>query len=178
MFRRLHPTLLAFGERQVDRDSAYDAVSQTLMEFWLRWPQLTEEQRSDKYIFGAVRHRVHDEHERNTVFVSLDEVESELDHKVVAEQARAWGDDPRGKVIDRALASMPPRRRSIFLMVKEQGCSYADVAAVLGLSVATVNVQIVNANLHIHAALARAGIALPSTERPRLPQPDGGSTHD
>lgn len=45
-------------------------------------------------------------------------------------------------LIRSAIASLPPRCRQIFILVKEEGLTYEQVAALLDISKATVNVQI------------------------------------
>ncbi len=45
------------------------------------------------------------------------------------------------RLIRDAINSLPPRCREIFLLVKEEGFSYAETATLLEISVATVNVQ-------------------------------------
>lgn len=41
-----------------------------------------------------------------------------------------------------AIRALPPRCQEVFMLVKEEGLSYAEVADLLNISVATVNVQI------------------------------------
>lgn len=41
-----------------------------------------------------------------------------------------------------AIKALPPRCQEVFLLVKEEGLSYAEVADLLDISIATVNVQI------------------------------------
>lgn len=52
-----------------------------------------------------------------------------------------------------AIESLPEKRKRIFRLCKEEGKSYAEVAALLNLSVATVETQMVNALKHIRKAL-------------------------
>ena len=51
VYYRLHPRLLAVAERYLDRETARDTESETLLDLWRRWPQLTAEQRADEYVF-------------------------------------------------------------------------------------------------------------------------------
>lgn len=44
-------------------------------------------------------------------------------------------------LIQAAIRSLPPRCRQIFVLVKEEGLSYEEVATLLDISKATVNVQ-------------------------------------
>ena len=177
-FRRLHAPLISHAERLLDRESARDAVSQTFLELWRRWPQLTPEQRSDKYFFGAVRNTAADALAATRAFVSLEDAEEELERKVVAEASPAWRGDTSADVIDAAIAAMPARRREVFILMKEQGLTYAEAAEQLGLSIGTINTQMLRAYADIRAAFARAHIPLPTAQPPRLPSSAGGANND
>jgi len=178
VFRRLHPRLISHAERLLDRETARDAVSQTFLELWRRWPQLTAEQRTDRYIFGAVRNTALDMRASMDGFISLEDAEEELDRMVVSEASPAWGGDPLADVIDAAVAAMPAARREVFILTKEQGFTYKEAAEHLGLSVATINSQLLKAYADIRARFARDRITLPSGQTPRLPSSTGGATND
>ncbi|MCC7001735.1 MAG: sigma-70 family RNA polymerase sigma factor [Gemmatimonadaceae bacterium] len=179
VFRRLYPRLISHAERLLDRESARDAVSQTFLELWLRWPQLTTEQRTDdRYFFRAVLHTSVDARKSADRFVSLADAEEEIDRKVVSEASTAWGRDSLGDVIDAAVEAMPAARREVFILTKEQGLTYKKAAEQLGLSVATINSQMLKAYADIRARFARDRITLTSGQTPRLPSTTGGATND
>lgn len=178
VFRRLHARLISHAERLLDRESARDAVSQTFLELWRRWPQLTPEQRSDRYFFRAVRNTAADALAASKRFVSLEDAEEELDRKVVSEASPAWGQDSLAYVIDAAVAAMPAARREVFILTKEQGLTYKQAAEQLGLSPATINSQLLKAYADIRAAFARRNIFLPTAQPPRLPSSTGGTSND
>mgnify|MGYP001765080448 CR=1 FL=1 len=178
IFRRLHPRLLSHAERILDRESARDAVSQTFLELWTRWPRMSPEQRSDQVFFGAVRHTAMDERDAMQRFVSLQDAEEEIERKIVAETSPPWRGVNAVDVADEALAKMPARRREVFLLVREEGFSYAEVAEQLDLSLGTVNTHMMRAWADIRAAYARAQVALPTNQPPRLPASKGGDNND
>ena len=51
---------------------------------------------------------------------------------------------------------MPPRARSVYLRVREDGLSYQDVGREMGISVKTVQDHIVRAQALLRKALAEA----------------------
>jgi RNA polymerase sigma factor (sigma-70 family) len=59
------------------------------------------------------------------------------------------------RVLDDAIANMPRRMRDVFVLVREEGLSYAAVAARLGIGVGTVHTQLSRANAALRRALAR-----------------------
>lgn len=179
IYRRLFTPLVSHAERLLDHHSAKDAVNQTFLEIWSRWSQLTEKQRSDSYFFGAVTKTATDMRAADDRFVSLEDAEVELDAIVMKEATQPRGDGAAAEIIERTVARMPPARREVFILVKDQGFTYVDAAAQLGLSEATVNSQIVKAYADIRAAFVRANVPLPGANQiPRLPSSTGGTNND
>jgi RNA polymerase sigma factor (sigma-70 family) len=60
---------------------------------------------------------------------------------------------------------MPPAMGQVFLLIREQELSYKEVAARLGIGVATVHTQLSRANALLYDCVARynAGLAAPAT---------------
>lgn len=52
-------------------------------------------------------------------------------------------------LLHRAIVTLPPARQQVFKLCKLEGKSYEEVAAILGISVSTVNDHIVKATRHI-----------------------------
>lgn len=179
-FRRLHGPLVSHAERFVGRDDALDVVSEVFLERWRRWAELPAAARTDQVFFAAVRRTAVKLRRAMRPVVPLDEVEEELEVRAlaVAEVGPPWRGTTADDVIDAALAAMPERRREVFLLAKEHGFSYSEIAEALGLTLATVNAHIVRAGMAIRAALVKARIALPTIQTPRLPSPKGGADHD
>ncbi|MBK7908683.1 MAG: hypothetical protein IPJ78_19335 [Gemmatimonadetes bacterium] len=179
IYRRLFTPLVIHAERLLDHHRAKDAVNQTFLEIWPRWSLLTEKQRSDAYFFGAVSKTAADMRAADDRYVSLEDAESELDSKVVSEYSQPRGNDKVAEIIERTVARMPLARREVWILVKDQGFTYEDAAAQLGLSQATVNSQIVKAYADIRAACVRANVPLPGANQiPRLPSSTGGTSND
>lgn len=179
VFRRLHAPLIIHAERLLDREAARDAVQQTFLEYWRRWPQLTPEQRSDKYFFRAVRNTAADLRDAHAQLVSIDDAEQELERMVAREVSPSWGADTPGDLVDLAVAAMPAARREVFLLIKEQGYTYQETADLLGVTLNTIGTQMLRANAAIRAAFARANVPLPGNRKiNRLPSSTGGTDND
>ena len=174
-YRRLHGPVFDHAERYLDRESAEDAVGQTMAELWSRWPQLTPEQRSDQYIFGAVHHTILDMLKARRTVVSLDDAEEELEILAARSVEAPSRVDTAADVVDALLASMPARRRDVFLLVREQLFTYMEAAEALGLSEGTINTHMRLATKDVQTALARAGFRIASAEFVRLPSHRGGA---
>lgn len=181
-YQRLHARMLDYAERFLSRDDACDAVADAIAGLWVRWPSLSQEKRTDQYIFGAVCHSVSAKRRQNRRRVSLDdvEVEYELDQRAVSAVREGSRRDTIADVLDAALAALTPRRREVLLLVKEQGFTYQEAAQALGLKYETIHTHVRLAIEDVRAAFARAGfrIAGPRSRQQQLPAPKGGNTND
>ena len=149
-----------------------------MADLWYRWPHLTPEQRSDKYIFGAVRNIAFDVLVANGKLVSLEDCEEELGLQAARSVETPTRGDTLADVLDLALAAMPPRRREVFLLVKEERFTYPEAAEVLGLSIGTINTHMRLATEDLRTAFTRAGFRIESVQPARLPSPKGEVTND
>ncbi len=59
-----------------------------------------------------------------------------------------------------AIEQLPPKRRQVFVMSREQGLSYAEIAAEIGLSVKTVEAQMSQSLKFLSAYMKARGIRL------------------
>ncbi|MCE7888806.1 MAG: RNA polymerase sigma factor [Sorangiineae bacterium PRO1] len=176
--QRLHASLMDRAERLLGREDGRDAVGETTLALWSQWAWLSPEKRTEQYVFGILHRCIRTRRKENRQLVSLDEVEPELEELAQRAYTGPGDGDPRADLIDAAIAAMPPRRREVFLLVREQGYSYAETAEVLGVSIGTVNTHMRLATEDLRAAFTRSGLQLPGARPPRLPSPKGGETND
>lgn len=67
-------------------------------------------------------------------------------------------------VVDRVLRELPENQRAAYVLLREEGMSVADAAAVLGATTTAVKLRAFRAYEAIRAALRAAGIAAPEPE--------------
>lgn len=178
MYRRLYPRLLDHAERFLNRQDAEDAVGDAVEVLWRRWDELTPDQRSDKWIFGVVHRCVAAVRRANKGLVSFEEAEAELDALAVSAMPEFSRGETPGDVLDLALAAMPPRRREVVLLVREQGLSYEEAGEALGLNINTIKTHLRLANADLAAAFKRSGMRLTDVKPARLAAPKGDQTND
>ena len=177
-YRRLHGRVLDHAERFLSKDDARDAVADAMESLWRRWPSLSQEKRSDKYVFGVVHYCVFAKLRANSQLVSLDDAGPELDRRAMSAVPELTRGDTAADVLDAALAAMPPRRREVFLLVREQSFTYKEAAEALGLSEGTINSHMRLATEDLRAAFTRAGFRIAGSQPARLPSPKGGAEYD
>jgi RNA polymerase sigma-70 factor, ECF subfamily len=161
LFRKYYDQLVAFGSRLVgSTETAEEIVQEVFLAIW------RHRERGDAppenipaYLFGAVRksatsHLRHlHVHQRWQDRVALGE---DLPSVGVAPAADA--ETRFNEVIAAvrlAVDELPPRCRQAFLLRRQHGLSYAEIAQVMGIAPKTVEVQIGAALRTLRARLAR-----------------------
>ena len=70
-------------------------------------------------------------------------------------------------VVDRALNKMSPRSREVFLMRRETGMTYEEIAKATGVSKTTVNSLMHKAQVVLREHVTKAGFATARRRAPR-----------
>lgn len=138
VFRHWYGRLADYALRLLDsRDAAEDAVQDVFVAVWEKRGRLPEADALAGYLFRAVRNRALNQlrHRRTAGrLLSLHgpepvippEVETGLEDQELDAAYRA------------ALAELSPRGREVFLLSRDQGLTYPQIAESLGISVKTV----------------------------------------
>ena len=137
--RQRRVDLMRYAGRELrDMDLARDIAQEAFIQVWERRRAWTPRGSARAYLYRIVRHLVIDERRRQGVrrrWLERQERQDsprppipaeELDGKLLAEAFEA------------AVVSLPDRRREVFELVVLRGLSYAEAAAVMGISVQTV----------------------------------------
>jgi RNA polymerase sigma-19 factor, ECF subfamily len=141
LFRALAPALYAFLARYVDSAAVAEELVQDLfLAIWVHRATMQIEGSIRTYLFAAARNRALNylKHERVG-----DRFRVALQDRLDASDPSAPGeaDCLAALEVQRAMDRLPPRCRLIFSMSRQQGLTYNEIAAVLGISVKTVEVQ-------------------------------------
>ena len=163
IFRSYHPGLLRFARAHLgDRGEAEDVVHDVFLRVWRERERIGGDRSLRVYLLAAVRNRVIDVVRHRAVR-----------QRWVREDAGDDGDGGGGvpgvrapalaseavelgeldAAIRRAVAALPERCRTAFLLCKEQELTYAQAAEVMGVSPATVKTQIARALAALRVSL-------------------------
>jgi RNA polymerase sigma-70 factor (ECF subfamily) len=154
-FRACYASMCSFVRAQVgSADTAEDLVQDVFMRVWQTRNRLDPN--------GSLRSLLYrSAHNAALNFLKHRSVESRWLHAAATSPPRiaVGGDDPAAfdelaRAVEHALAALPERCRLIFIMSRQQGLSYTDIADVLGLSVKTVETQMGRALKALRAAIA------------------------
>lgn len=130
-------------------DMAREAVQDAFVELWEKRHILKSDTKIFSYLLVASRHRAvqflrHEKMHGRT--------EAELIRMYAGNNVHSYNDgefdteEEEGRlVLQKALADVPARARQIFLLHHESGLSYEEIGNLLGISYATVRVQMAKA---------------------------------
>jgi RNA polymerase sigma-70 factor (ECF subfamily) len=135
------------------RDEAEDVVQALFVWLWENRHSFEPQHGVRAYLFGAVRNRslnaLRDARVAASVASAITNDEPERppspDEKLVGEDLRL--------VVEQTVASMPPRCREVFTLVRTRALSYAEVAELLGIAQKTVEVHMGRALAILRARL-------------------------
>jgi RNA polymerase sigma-70 factor (ECF subfamily) len=137
-FRGWYPRLADYAVRILrSRDAAEDAVQDVLVALWERREKLPDGSALVGYLFRSVRNRsLNQLRQRRTQGRWL----ATLDPEPTLEPEAETGieDQELDRAYRAALAEVSPRGREVFLLSRDHGLSYPQIAETLGISVKTV----------------------------------------
>ncbi|WP_165917262.1 RNA polymerase sigma-70 factor [Flaviaesturariibacter aridisoli] len=159
LFLRYHDRLVAFaGHITHNRFTAEEVVSDVFLRLWINRGKLEQIANPNLYLYIAVRNAALNARDKERRHAHLPEAHSEA-------LAAGSASDPEqlllgreaGGRIEAIVNRLPAQCQLILRLVKEEGLRYKEVAALLGLSVKTVETQISIALRRIDRQLQPAG---------------------
>lgn len=159
-FRGWYPALAGYAVRLLGQaDAAEDAVQEVFVAVWGKRERLPDGDRLAGYLYRSVRNRsLNQLRQQRTAGKYLATLDPD---PVVLPQADSGIEDGElYEVYQAALAELSPRGREVFLLSRDQGLTYPEIAQTLEISVKTVE-----------TLMGRALRALRTRLRPRLDIP-------
>lgn len=141
-----------------DEDAARDVVHALFCRLWEQRHEMETPKVVRAYLFAAVRNRARNHLRDSRVSAAFLErmagAGEPLVHHVPPTDAGAIAADLE-EALTRELSGLPPRCREVFVMIRSEGLSHAEVAAALGISRKTVEIHVSRALKHLRSRLER-----------------------
>lgn len=163
LFRSYYPGLLRFAHAQLeDRGEAEDVVHDVFLRIWRERERLGGDRSLRVYLLASVRNRVIDVVRQRAVRRRWVQEDSGRAGEVPGGSLSGRGPALASEAIElgeldaairRAVAQLPERCRTAFILCKEQEMTYAQAAEVMGVSPATVKTQIARALASLRLSL-------------------------
>ena len=155
IFRAWYPSLVRTAESIArSRAVAEEIVQDAMLELWRRRESLAHDTAPQAYLFQSTRNRAlnyvrHERVERKAepILTDRSEIDASASAEVVEEEIEV--------ALRRAVAELPERCREVFELSRTSGLKYSEIAAVLGISVKTVEAQMGRALRSLRVKLAQ-----------------------
>lgn len=127
-----------------DRFKAQDIVQEVFLAIWKNREKLSAVESPEDYLFIIARNKIFNEVRKKIAQPLTDNIQ-----QYYAEQHlqpdRQFDHNEINTLIQTAISQLPPQRKRIFEMSRNEGLTYEAIAAQLGISRETVKVQMVKA---------------------------------
>ena len=143
VFHLHYNSLLRLGTSLLkNKSQAEEIVSDVFLHIWTNRTSIQEIQNLKTYLFIAVKNNCLKFLSRSKQVIDIDDCEpiacfATPETRLLSEELY--------QTIQNAIQKLPPRCKMCFQLVKEEGLSYKETAQVLGISVKTVDAQLVTA---------------------------------
>ncbi len=143
LYRRMYPTLKKYAIYLVkDMEDAQLVLNDVFISIWKNGTTIADEK---AYLFRAVKNAAINYHKTSKAnFLHIDGDDESPDIIDLKETpAQAFQNKDRKRILYALIDQMPERRRLIFYMYRIDGFSYKEIAALLDISVRTVEDHLV-----------------------------------
>lgn len=143
IFRMYYPGLVGFARRYVKTtEIAEELVQDLFLKLWSRRGSLGEIDSVKTYLFRAARNTALNHLRRR----KLEHEWLEKEGTTITEERSLEGDEAVTEsevtaAVRAAVDRLPPRCREVFMLSRDGGLTYAEIAKSLGISIKTVETQ-------------------------------------
>lgn len=142
LFKSYYAPMCLFAQKYLsDNDECEDVVQKVFVKIWEKRKSININSSASNYLFTAVRNqcinhiqhqKIKQQHQNYTLNNYQNENINEIDFPEPGLMSK----------IEKSIEALPPRRREIFRLSREEGLKYHEIADKLGLSVKTVETHL------------------------------------
>lgn len=142
LYRRMYPTLIKYAVYMVrDPEEAQLLLNDVFISIWKNQLQITQEK---AYLFRSVKNAALTYLKNSRIhFDVLEEEQIPLIPDQNADPSQAYQEKDRNRALYKLIDQLPERRRLVFYLYRIDGFSYKEIAALLDISVRTVEDHLV-----------------------------------
>jgi len=124
-------------------NQAEDVVSDVLYKLLLRRSELLNIDNFEGYLFKMVKNHALNalKFKKNKTNIVIDDIQDHVTTDFIDADKKLMNDDLK-RLLNQAVQMLPPKRRLVFKMIKDEGMSYKETAEILELSQRTVEVHL------------------------------------
>lgn len=147
LFDFVYPKLLNYAFVILkNHDSAEDIVLEVLNNVWQQREKLPKIDRFESYLYVCVKNKTLDYHRKNSRMIQEQFSEPHFSEYITHQNPeKQLLNKELLETLDQAILSLPEKTRLVYRLIKEDGLSYQEAADVLGVSVKTINNQLLHA---------------------------------
>lgn len=157
LFDFVYPKLLNYAFVILkNHDSAEDIVLEVLHNIWQQREKLPKIDRFESYLYVCVKNKTLDYHRKNSKTLQEQFSEPHFSEYITHQNPEIQMlNKELLDTLDRAILGLPEKTRLVYRLIKEEGHSYQEAADVLGVSVKTINNQLLYAVKSIRETINR-----------------------
>ena len=161
LFKRHHKKLYLFLYRLLNsKEDAEEIVQDTFLKIWERREEFIESYPFEAFLFQIAKNtflNLNRKRVNRKVFESHlkffeEQSSTETEDYVIFEETKA--------ILNTIMEQLPPKRKEIFLLRRIEGLSRCEIAEKLGISVLTVDSQLLKANKYMKNELKKYSLLL------------------
>jgi len=141
LFRKYYSAMCLFANQFLhDRELAEEIVQEMFVKIWEKRTILNIETSVKQYLFRSVRNHCLNQ-------IQHEKIKKQYANKVLESAHREINTEQYYLEVDlirrieKSIESLPPKRKEIFKLSREQGLKYKEIADDLGISIKTVEAQ-------------------------------------
>ena len=141
LFRAYYSPLCVFAHRFIDdADDCEEVVQDFFLKIWEKRNEIDITTSVKSYLFGSVRNRCFN-------YLKHQKIKQQYQNNIIhltdsdSYQSNEFLEIDLIEKINRCIAELPDRRREIFVLNREKGLKYREIADQLGISIKTVETQ-------------------------------------
>ncbi len=146
LYSRYHSRVFQLGIRFLPyKEDAEEIVQLVFIAVWNNRNKIDENQNVSAYILSIARHCIYNAL-RKAVYRQgyIDYLgQNDTDHSFITEEVVLFNE--LDALLHKFLENMPPKRREIFRLHREEGLSYKEISTRLSIASSTVNTQLTKA---------------------------------